>query len=74
MLALAHRSRSQIICGNMPFEVRPTGLGISRACTSGIVVNPGMNAADPDELKRDGYALFSYVEISPISRFDDALK
>ncbi len=52
---------------------RPNGMNLPDTVQAGIIVNPGMDAADITNVKRDGYARFSYVEIAPIASFDEAL-
>jgi len=51
---------------------RPNGMNLPDTVQAGIIVNAGIDGASFAP-KRDGYALFSYVETAPISDFDDAL-
>ena len=51
---------------------RPNGMNLPETVQAGIMVNAGIDGASFTP-KRDGYALFSYVEIAPISSFDEAL-
>lgn len=51
---------------------RPNGMNLPETVQAGILVNAGIDGTSLAP-KRDGYALFSYVEIGPISNFEDAL-
>lgn len=48
---------------------RPNEMNLPETVQAGIMVNPGISIPDLGP-KRDSYALFSYVEIAPISSFD----
>jgi len=52
---------------------RPNKMGLPKTVQAGIMVNPGIDVSNLSA-KRDSYALFSYVDITVISNFSDALK
>ncbi|MGR3617701.1 MAG: hypothetical protein ACU0BB_16910 [Paracoccaceae bacterium] len=49
-------------------QFRPNGMNLPETVQAGIMVNAGIDEASFAP-KRDGYALFSYIEIAPISNF-----
>jgi len=60
-------------------EFRPSGLNLPDKVEVGLIANPGIDASiqdltDPNLLKQDGYALFSYYRRQTISSFSEALE
>ncbi|MEM8764230.1 MAG: hypothetical protein AAGD88_10490 [Bacteroidota bacterium] len=54
-------------------QFRPNELNLTGCLQVGLVVNPGYDVKNLRNIKRDGYALFSYYKRKAISDFSEAL-